>query len=260
MNATTPPGAGPAARTARSMAGDCLVVTFERPEARNALDRAMVAELRELLDDIRVDRPSACVLTGTGPVFCAGGDLKERRAMTKDEVRRLRREIVDLFTAMPESPVPLIAALNGSAWGGGFELALACDFIVASAAAELGLPEVGLGIIPAGGGTQNLVRLGGVALAREVIVLGRVLTAPDAHAAGLVLSVHEPDNVVDAALQVARRIAARPRLAVRQARQAINDAWGYSMAVALRRENELYDPCIDDAARDTALEQFANRS
>lgn len=240
---------------------DCVVVRFVRPEARNALDRMMVAELRSVLADLWNTRPAACVLIGTGPAFCAGGDLKERRALTKLAVRELRREIVDLFTAMADCPVPLIGAVQGPARGGGFELALACDFILASEQASFALPEVGLGIIPAGGGTQNLVRVGGLALARRVILLGTPLSAREAHTAGLVLSVHpDADELLAAALDLAGTLAAKSKLAVLQARRAMRDAWGYDMATALRRENELYDPCIDDPERDAALDRFAAAS
>jgi enoyl-CoA hydratase len=247
------------ARTRRVMVGDCLVVEFVRPQARNALDRQMVGELRQVVTDLWDLRPGACVFIGTGVAFCAGGDLKERRALGKAAVRQIRREIVDLFTALADSPTPLIAALNGSAYGGGFELALACDFIVAAEDAELALPEVGLGIIPAGGGTQNLVRLAGLSFARQVILLGRKLTASEGLAAGLVLSTHPADEVRQAALDLAAVLAGRPRLAVLQARRAMRDAWGYDMAPALRHENDLYDPCIDDPERDKALDRFADR-
>jgi enoyl-CoA hydratase/carnithine racemase len=244
-------------RTAREMVGDTLVITFIRPEARNALDSAMIRELRQAIEDMRILRPAACVFIGTGKVFCAGGDLKERRAMSKAAVRQVRREIVDLFVALADSPTPLIAALNGSAYGGGFELALACDFVVAAEHIELALPEVSLGIIPAGGGTQNLVRLAGLSLARQVILLGRKLTAMDALGLGIVLSVHPEPEVLAAALELAGRLAARPRLAVLQARRAMRDAWGYDMEAALQHENDLYDPCIEDPERDQALERFA---
>jgi enoyl-CoA hydratase/carnithine racemase len=249
-----------APRTRRADKGDVAVVEFIRPEARNALDRAMVGELTGLVDDLWKQRPGACVLIGTGSAFCAGGDLKERRALSKADVRQLRPEIVALFTALADSPVPIIAAVNGGAYGGGFELALACDFVIAAEEAVFALPEVGIGIIPAGGGTQNLVRTAGLPLAREIILLGRRLSAQEAVEHRIVRSVHPRAELRAAALAFAGELAARPRLAVLQARRAMRDAWGYDMAAALRHENELYDPCIDDAERDRALEEFASRS
>ena len=245
-----------------SVEGDVVIAELSRPEARNALNRALIHELRELIDALDRDPPGACIITGAGSAFCAGGDLKERRAMDPHAVRRVRAEIVDLFTHLGRSPIPLVAALNGAARGGGFELALASDFIVAAQGVEMGLPEVDLGIIPGGGGTQNLVRIAGVPLAREMILLGRLLSADEAHTAGLVHQVVSANELITAAMRLAELLAAKPRVAMRQARTAIADAWGFDIGTALRRENELYDACINDPARLDALDQFAssNRS
>jgi enoyl-CoA hydratase/carnithine racemase len=235
-----------------------LVATMSRPEARNALNWNMVLAFHELAHRLWDERPGACVITGAGPAFCAGGDLKERRSLTATEVRHLRRDIVTMFTALGRAPVPLIASVNGHARGGGFELALACDFIVSAQDAVFGLPEVDLGIIPAGGGTQNLVRVGGLNLARQVILLGRPLSAREAHRIGLVHSVVPGSELVTATYELADRLAAKPRLALQQAKAAINAAWGYEIGAALHYENDLYDPCIDDPERSAALDRFAS--
>lgn len=236
------------------------VVELSRPDVRNALDRATIRQLRALIANADTERAAAYVLTGRGTVFCAGGDLKERRTMSAPEVRGLRREIVDLIGALARAPLPFLAAVNGDAWGGGFELALACDFIIAADDARFGLPEIDLGVIPGGGGTQTLVRLGGLALAREVVLLGRVLSSQEALAAGIIHQVVPREQVVPAAVALAEKLSSKPRLAMRQARTALVDAWGFDLGVALARENELYDPCIGDVARAAALEHFATRN
>lgn len=242
-----------------SVEDDVLVVTLSRPEARNALDHRMVRELETLAHRLWNERPGACIITGQDPAFCAGGDLKERRASTPTQVRQIRRDIVAMFTALARQPVPLIAAVNGPARGGGFELALACDFIVAAETATFALPEVDLGIIPAGGGTQNLVRVGGLPLARAVILLGDALSAEQAHGHGLVRSVVPRPELDATAMDLARHLAAKPKVSMRQGREAIAAAWGYDIGAALSHENDLYDPCIDDPERTAALDRFANR-
>jgi enoyl-CoA hydratase/carnithine racemase len=239
--------------------GRVLIATMSRPAARNALNHAMVLAFRQLAHRLWDERPGACIITGIDPAFCAGGDLKERRAITTTQVRHLRRDIVGMFTELARQPVPLIAAVNGAARGGGFELALACDVIVAAEEVTFALPEVDLGIIPAGGGTQNLVRVGGLPLARRMILLGDALTAHEAMAIGLVRSVLPRDELDGAALEVAHLLASKPALAVRQAREAIAAAWGYDIGAALAYENDLYDPCIDDPQRTAALDRFAVR-
>jgi enoyl-CoA hydratase/carnithine racemase len=241
----------------RTIHGDVVVAHICRPEARNALNRALIQKLHQLVRDLNDANAGACVITAAGPVFCAGGDLKERRAMTDGEVRAVRDDIVELFTALGRSNVPIVAAVNGAARGGGFELALACDFIIAAHDATFALPEVDLGIIPGGGGTQHLVRIAGLPLAREVVLLGRVLTADEAHEARLVHQVVALDLLTATATELAQQLARKPRVALQQARTAIADAWGYEISAALRRENDLYTVCIAEPARRTALDAFA---
>jgi len=168
--------------------------TIDGEARRNALSRAMIRELLENLVRVRDDRAVRCVvITGKGDkAFCAGADLKERATMSAGEVHHFHESLRDAFRGIESAPQAFVAALNGAALGGGLELALACDLRVVVEGAEMGLPEVGLGIIPGGGGTVRLPRAIGVARAKELILTGRRVGAAEALAMGLVSRVARP--------------------------------------------------------------------
>jgi methylglutaconyl-CoA hydratase len=242
--------------------GHAVLVTLDRPDRRNALDRATVAELgrigRELAADTSV---RAGVLTGAGDrAFCAGADLKEREGMSVDEVRAMldsyRSELAWLGTA----PFPVVAALNGAALGGGLELALTCDLRVAVPAAVLGLPETSLAIIPGAGGTQRLPRLVGYARALELTLLGRRLTAAEALEIGLVNRV-TPDGadlVADTLAWLAPVLEGSPT-AMRAALSAVRAAQALPLDAGLDAERRAYEACLTSDDRREALRAFAEK-
>lgn len=202
--------------------GDVVVLTFDRPEARNALDLAMVQRCHQVLDELETDRSlGAVVLTGAGgKAFVSGADIAELQA--RDAVDSLAGINARLFRRIESFPVPTIAAVRGYALGGGCELALACDLRVSGRSGRFGQPEVALGIIPGAGATQRLPRLIGLGRAKELILTGRIIDAETAFSMGLVNRVVEDDRVIDEALALAREILANGRLAVRLARAALN--------------------------------------
>ena len=240
--------------------GGIVVLTLDRPEVHNALDDALLRQLLEALDGIEGDPAlRAVVLTGSGGrAFCAGMDLKERAGFSDDDLRAQRLGIVALMTRVHELPVPAIAAVEGFALAGGFELALACDLIVASSAAEFGLPETRVGILPGGGSTRTLTWLVGPARARDVILTGRRLTAAEAESWGIVARVVAPGVALRSSIALADTIAEGAPLGIRQARAAIRAAHG-SLADAMATEDAMYEVVLRSADRVEGIRAFAEK-
>jgi methylglutaconyl-CoA hydratase len=241
--------------------GTTAILTLNRPAAMNALSVALVEGLAEAVRGLRAaDDVRVLVLTGAGgKAFCAGADLKERRAMTVPQTRRFLDALNAAVDALADFPAPVIGALNGVAFGGGFELALACDLRLAADSAELGLVEVRLGIIPGAGGTQRLARVAGVAVAKELILTGRRIGAARAQTLGIVSSVHPADQLLAAALAVADEIAAGGPLAVAQAKRAIDGGLALPLAQALAFERSCYEVVLASADRDEGLAAFLEK-
>jgi enoyl-CoA hydratase/carnithine racemase len=235
--------------------------TIQGEARRNSLTMAMLAELSAHLAHAAGDRSlRAVVLTGAGDrAFCAGADLKERARMGDAEVATFHRALRGALGAIEALPQPVVAALNGAALGGGLELALACDLRLAAEGAELGLPEVGLGIIPGGGGTQRLPRLVGVARAKELILTGRRLPAAEALAAGLVSQVVPPARLGEAALELGAQLARQAPISLRQAKRAIDQGLHLPLEEGLDLENRLYQACLPTRDRQEALRAFAEK-
>jgi enoyl-CoA hydratase/carnithine racemase len=228
---------------------------------RNSLTSALLAEgaahLRRAAADpgLRV-----VVVTGAGSrAFCAGADLKERARMGDAEVAGFHRALRTFLDGLEALPQPVVAALNGAALGGGLELALACDLRVAAEGVELGLPEVGLGIIPGGGGTQRLPRLLGVARAKDLILTARRIVAAEAFGMGLVSAVVAPDRLGDEALALAGRVARLAPVSLRQAKRAIDRGLHLPLAEGLDLEHRLYQACLPTQDRQEALRAFAEK-
>lgn len=236
-----------------------LLVTFNRPQAANALNTQMGRDLHDLFTGLVLDPGDVrcIILTGSGDrAFCAGGDLKERDGMT-DEAWRLQHVLFEqAFYTMLDCPVPIIAAVNGAAFGGGCEFALGCDFIHASETARFALTEITLGIIPGSGGTQNLPRAVGIRRAKELILSGRPFSAQEAYDWGMVNQVHAPDALMDGVLEVARRICANAPLAVRQAKRAMNLGMGTDLTTALGIEIEAYNRLVPTEDRMEGVRAF----
>jgi methylglutaconyl-CoA hydratase len=242
--------------------GTALVVTLDRPDRVNALSREMIRALGDTAREAERDASvRAIVLTGAGDkAFCAGADLKERQAFTRDDVRDVVRLYRTEFGALDRSSKPVVAALNGVALGGGLELALMCDLRVAAQHAMIGLPETGLAIIPGAGGTQKLPRIVGEARAKEMILLGRRLTADEALAWGLVNHVAPAGtSVVDAALAFIKPILEGAPIAQAAALHAIDAGLDVDLATGMQLEILAYERTLVSADRDEALKAFAEK-
>lgn len=239
-----------------------LVIRLNRPDQANALSEELVVQLGEVgnrltsYSDVRV-----IVLTGAGDrAFCAGADLKERRLMSEDDVRRMLGRYRTCLGWIDSCSIPVIAAMNGAALGGGLELALMCDLRVSVPEAILGLPETSLGIIPAAGGTQRLPRLIGEARAKELVLLSRRITAEQALHYGLVNRVCAPGiNVVDDCLDWAKPLLEGAPLAAGAALRALDAARELPLAAGLEVELEAYEVCLASEDRREALRAFAEK-
>lgn len=241
-----------------------LVLTLNRPEVMNCLNFAMIETLQAQVRESNFDSSiRTIVITGADPpagkkpAFCAGADLIERRSLTPDQVRRFISTVRETMATVENARVPVIAAINGFAFGGGTELALACDLRIASTTASMGLTETSLAIIPGGGGTQRLPRIVGLAKAKELIYTARRVDAAEALAIGLVNQTAAPDRLMADALELAARIAANGPIAVQQAKFALNYGTEASLGVALPLESKAYEITIPTADRMEALEAFA---
>lgn len=242
--------------------GRAALVVLDRPERLNALSRGALTALGRVGRELAGDRAlRAIVLTGAGDkAFCAGADLKERRTMTPDDVRRQLGLYRTELSWLDRSPVPVVAALNGVALGGGLELALLADLRVAAPHAVLGLPETTIGIIPGAGGTQRLPRVVGEARAKELILLGRRLTAAEALAIGLVNRVSpEGTAVVDDALALLEPVLQGAPIAQAAALAAIDASFEVPLERGLEIERSLYDECLRSEDRDEALRALAEK-
>jgi enoyl-CoA hydratase/carnithine racemase len=242
--------------------GSVAIWTIDRVDRLNALSRAAVLALGKLAREAAGNASiRAVVVTGAGDkAFSAGADLKERRAMSEDEVRAQLDLYRSEFAAIDRSPKPFVAAINGIALGGGLELALCCDLRVAASHAQLGLPETSIGIIPGAGATQRLPRILGEARAKELILLARRLSAPEALAWGLVNRVTTEDkNVVDDAIEWIAPIADGAPVAQAAALDAIDRAAGVSLELGLMVERAAYERTLSTEDRREALEAFAEK-
>ncbi|BDG35669.1 enoyl-CoA hydratase [Geobacillus sp. 44B] len=237
------------------------IVTLNRPEAANALSTSLLNELSELLGDLAFRKDIRVVIvTGAGEkVFCAGADLKERAGMNETEVRKTVALIRETINQVEQLPQPVIAVLNGSAFGGGLELALACDIRVAVDTAQLGLTETSLGIIPGAGGTQRLPRLIGKGKAKELIFTAKRITAQEAAQIGLVEYVVPRAQLMEKALEIAGQIAANAPIAVRQAKLAVNRGLDVDLATGLRLEQMAYEVTIPTKDRLEGLQAFKEK-
>ena len=231
---------------------DVLVVKLNRPQAANALDTQMGRDLLALFSALPLQPDSArcIVLTGIGDrAFCGGGDLKERDGMSDADWHAQHAVFEQAFRALFECPIPLLAAVNGAAYGGGCELALACDFIYAADSARFAQPETHLGIIPGGGGTQNLARAVGMARAKEIIFTAGAFDAAEALSWGMVNKVVPAGTLMAEALATANLIAGNAPIAVRQAKLAIGNGMEVDRRSGYVIEIAAYERCVPTADR-----------
>lgn len=237
------------------------IITLNRPNAANALSVQMLYELHEAISAIRFDKQVRCVIvTGAGnKAFCAGADLKERGSMDPVQVRKTVALIRQNINDLESLPQPVIAAVNGSAFGGGTELALACDLRIASDQAKFGLTETTLGIIPGAGGTQRLPRLIGKGRAKELIFTGRRINAAEALAIGLTEYVVAADMLLERAVEIAGLITRNAPIAVAQAKFAIEKGFDVDLQTGLAIEQNAYEVTIPTKDRLEGLQAFREK-
>ncbi|MBW1989223.1 MAG: enoyl-CoA hydratase [Deltaproteobacteria bacterium] len=238
-----------------------VILTLNRPDQRNAFDFAMLRALKEEVDAVRFDADvRVVIITGAGDkAFCAGADLKERATLTETQVREFIFTIRNLFSDIENLPKPVIAAVNGAAFGGGTELALACDIRIAADTATLGLTETRLAIIPGAGGTQRLPRLIGRGKAKELIFTGARVPAEEALKIGMVERVVPAGKLLDEALSLAGDICRGGPIAIAQAKYAINHGLETDIATGLAIESNAYWITIPTEDRLEGLAAFREK-
>jgi enoyl-CoA hydratase len=240
--------------------GRVALVTMNRPEKRNALDGQMRCAFLGVMDRIRRETDTrAVVITGAGDkAFIAGADISEFEGRSPVDQFRVMR-LPTVFDAIERFPKPVIAAVNGFCLGGGMELALACDIRLASANAQFGQPEVNLGIIPGGGGTQRLPRIVGLGNALRLILTGEMITAEDALRLGLVAEVTPPDALLDRAVAMGELIASKSPVAVAAAKEATRAAMSLPLDEGLRLETALFQLCFSSEDKAEGVRAFLEK-
>jgi enoyl-CoA hydratase len=234
-------------------------VEFNRPEVRNALNTATCEDLRDIFGPLAFTPGDlrCIILTGAGEhAFSAGGDLKERNGMSDEDWRLQHAIIEESAYALLNASVPVIAAVNGIAFGGGCEIALCCDFIYASKNARFALPEVTRGIMPGAGGTQNLPRAVGERRAKEIAFTGRPFNAQEAYEWGLVNALYEADELIPRALDAARTICRNAPISVRQIKKAIHNGLQTDLTRGLLLEVQAYERTIPTEDRHEGIRAF----
>jgi len=237
------------------------LLTINRPEGLNALNTAVLKELSDALDALAEDSDlRVLVVTGAGDrAFVAGADIGEMAELTREEAVSFARAGHETMEKLSSFPVPTIAAVNGFALGGGFELALACDLIIASAKARFAFPETGLGITPGFGGTQRLARLVGPMVACDLIFTGRRLNAEQALALGVVTEIADPESLLERVLEIAHAIAEKAPAAIRNAKSAIYEGLCGTLSDGIAIETEQFSRCFDTDDQKSAMRAFVNK-
>ncbi len=240
-----------------------LTLTLNRPHALNAFSRKLLDTLSQTVEEVNFNNDIRVVIItgaeGQKASFSTGADLKERASMSEDEVKRFIFKIRNTFTAIENLNKPVIAAINGFAFGGGLELALASDLRLASQTAVMGLTETSLAIIPGGGGTQRLSRITGMAKAKELIYTARRITAAEAMEINLVNQVVPADQLKDRGRQLALQITKNGPIAVQQAKFAINKGFDAPLEVGLNIESNAYALCLPTEDRLEGLKAFREK-
>lgn len=237
------------------------LVTISREKALNALNKGVLEELKAIFQDLSGDHTvRSAIVTGAGDkAFVAGADIAAMAQMSPEEAGRFAHLGHQAMSAVQNCRKPVIAAVNGFALGGGLELALSCDFIYASEKAKFGLPEVGLGLYPGFGGTQRLSRAIGPNRARELIFTGRMIGADEALAWGIVNRLATPESLLDTALETAREINQKGPVAVRLAKQVINEGKDESLQQGLDLERDVFPKCFESEDLKEGLAAFLEK-
>lgn len=236
------------------------VITINRPQALNALNSQVLEELEETFKAVDLETTRALILTGAGEKsFVAGADIGEMSSLSKAEGEAFGKKGNDIFRFIETFPIPVIAAVNGFALGGGCEISMSCDIRICSENAIFGQPEVGLGITPGFGGTQRLARIIGVGMAKQLIYTARNIKAEQAKAIGLVNDVYPQEELLDQAKKLASIIAANAPIAVRNCKKAINDGLDADMDQAIVIEEKLFGNCFETEDQKAAMANFLEK-
>lgn len=236
------------------------IITINREKALNALNSTVLEELDKTLDAVKLDEVRCLILTGAGQKsFVAGADIGEMSSLTKAEGEAFGKKGNDVFRKLETFPIPVIAAINGFALGGGCEIAMSCDIRICSDNAVFGQPEVGLGITPGFGGTQRLARLVGAGMAKQMIYTGRNIKADEALRIGLVNAIHTQEELMPAAEKMAAGIAKNAPIAVRNCKKAINDGLDAAMDDAIVIEEKLFGDCFESCDQKEGMAAFLEK-
>ncbi len=236
------------------------IITINRPKALNALNSEVLKELDACLDGINLETTRALILTGSGEKsFVAGADIGEMSTLTKAEGEAFGKIGNDVFRKLETFPIPVIAAINGFALGGGCEISMSCDIRICSDNALFGQPEVGLGITPGFGGTQRLARIIGVGKAKEMIYAATNVKADEALRIGLVNAVYPLEELMPAAKKLAGKIAKNAPIAVRACKKAINEGLDVDMDKAIVIEEKLFGSCFESEDQKEGMLAFLEK-
>lgn len=226
--------------------GQIALLTIDRPKALNALNSNVLEELDQAIDAVDLQEVRVLIITGSGEKsFVAGADIAEMSNLTKEEGFAFAKKGNDIFRKIESLPIPVIAAVNGFALGGGCELSMACDIRICSENAVFGQPEAGLGITPGFGGTQRLARIIGIGRAKELIFSTSNIKADEAYRVGLVNHVYPVEELLPQAKKLASKIAANAPIAVRNCKKAINDGLQTDIDSAIVIEENLFSDCFE---------------
>lgn len=240
--------------------GAYSIITINNPSQLNALNSKVLDDLNAALDEIDLNTVRAVIVTGAGEkAFVAGADITEMKDLDAAGGEAFGKKGNDIFRRIETLPIPVIAAVNGFALGGGCELSMACDFRICSENAVFGQPETGLGITPGFGGTQRLARLIGPGYAKQMIYTARNIKAPEALRIGLVNSVVAPEDLMPSAEKLASQIAANAPIAVRQCKKAINEGLELDMDQAIALEEKLFGECFATADQKEGMTAFVEK-
>lgn len=240
--------------------GQVGIVTINRPKALNALNSQVLDDLNEVIDSVDTDAVRCLILTGAGEKsFVAGADIGEMSTLTKAEGEAFGKKGNDIFRKLETLPIPVIAAVNGFALGGGCEISMSCDIRICSDNAVFGQPEVGLGITPGFGGTQRLARLVGPGMAKQMIYTARNIKSDEALRIGLVNAVYTQEELMPAAKKMAAGIAKNAPIAVRNCKKAINDGLEVTMDEAIVLEEKLFGDCFESYDQKEGMAAFLEK-
>lgn len=233
------------------------IITINNPKTLNALNTSVLKDLDKVFDDLREENDlRAVILTGAGRSFVAGADISEMAEMNEEQGKEFGKFGSDIFRKIETFPKPVIAAVNGFALGGGCELAMACDFRIASEDAKLGQPEVGLGITPGFSGTLRLPRLVGMGMAKELIYSGNVVNAKEALRIGLVNRVFPTEDLMAATLKIAEMIAKRAPIAVEYSKKVLDKSIDIDIDKGIALENDYFGKCFSTEDQKDGMRAF----